>query len=95
MTNFLPEMSLLFACGLGCILFYLFEYLGKKKMADFSIKVWIKDNWLKILVLSPLCLIAYIKFIDTGITEQSAFLVGLSVSSIIDRIQDMSQKPKA
>jgi hypothetical protein len=93
--NLLPEISIMFACGLGALLYYLFEYLGKKKMADFSITVWIKENWLKILILSPLCLLAYIKFIDTAITEQSAFLVGLSVSSIIDRLEDMAMKPKA
>lgn len=92
--NLLPEISIMFACGIGAGLYYIFEYLAKKKLADFNIMTWLKDNWLKILILSPLCLIAYIKFIDVGITEQSAFLVGLSVSSVIDRVQDIASHSK-
>lgn len=92
--NLLPEISILFACGIGAIIYYIFEYLANKKLASFDFMTWVKDNWFKILVISPLCLIAYVKFIDTAITEQSAFLVGLSVSSIIDRLQDMAMNPK-
>jgi len=93
--NLLPEISIMFACGIGAGLFYIFEYLAKRKLADFSIKVWLKDNWMKILILSPLCLLAYIKFIDPSVTDNSAFLVGMSVSSVIDRIQDIASNPKA
>ena len=92
--NLLPEISIMFACGIGAGLFYIFEYLAKKKLADFSITVWLKDNWLKIFILSPLCLLAYIKFIDPSVTDSSAFLLGLSVSSVIDRVQDIAMKPK-
>lgn len=92
--NLLPEISIMFACGIGAGLYYIFEYLAKKKMADFSFKVWITENWLKIFILSPLCLVAYVKFIDPSVTDSSAFLLGLSVSSVIDRIQDIAMKPK-
>lgn len=93
-TNLLPATTIMFACALGCLLFYIFEFLANKKIAGFNFMTWVKDNWLKILILSPLCLIAYVKFVDPAITEQSAFIVGLGVSGIIDQIQDMAKKPK-
>lgn len=89
LTSLLPDISIIFACGIGAILFYIFEYLAKKKMADFSFPRWFSENWFKIFILSPLCLIAWVKWMDAGITEPSAFLVGMSVSTIIDRLQDI------
>lgn len=93
--NLLPEMAIMFAMTIGCIIHYIFEYLASKKLSSFNGMTWLKDNALKILIISPLCLIAYAKFVDVNITEQSAFLVGLGVSVITDRIQDMANKPKA
>lgn len=93
--NLLPSMAIMFASLLGAILFYAFEFLAKKKLADFNAGTWFKDNWYKILLLAPLCLIAYIKYIDTSISEQSAFMLGLSVTTVIDRIGDIATKPKA
>lgn len=92
MANLLPSTAIMFGAFLGALLFYIFEFTSKKSAKDFSLLVWAKLNWWKILVLSPLCLIAYLKFIDPAITDQSSFFVGLGVSGIIDRVQDLATK---
>ncbi len=85
--SLLPATPILFAASLGAILYYLFDYIKASKALDFKLTKWIAENALKILILSPLCLIAYIKFLDTSISEQSAFITGLGISSIINKIE--------
>jgi len=92
LTSFLPPTEILLALALGAVVFYIFEYLSKRKLSDFKFGFWIKDNWYKMLILAPLCLIIDVKYIDPGITEQSAFWIGVGVSGIIDRVQDLIVK---
>src|SRR6187551_1824694 len=95
MTNLFSVEGLI-ATGFGAILYFLFAYRKMKlwdKDTNFSISLWIKDNWFN-LVLTLACFAAVNYLKGHEMNRFEAFALGFGWNKVIDYFQDfLGKKP--
>lgn len=86
----------LIATGFGAILYFLFAFKKMKlwdKDVQFSIPVWIKDNWFN-LVLTVACFASVNYLKGETMNRFEAFALGFGWNKVVDYFQDfISKKP--
>jgi len=83
--------ELIIAVALGALVYFLMEYRAKR-IQNFSLWYWIKDNWYNVILT---CLIMY-ALVYIGYVEDrvAALFLGYSANGIVDRFQDMMSTKK-